>query len=373
MKKIFFSIVALAAIAACSKSEVAYEQPSEIGFNVVAGNLTKAVVDGTTYPTDLSMYIFAWTTTDNNGNPNSESEANYILDAEFENKGDFEGYTNSTDDTDKNPQVWGGKDKPYYWPNVKELYFAGYSASGNAHGKAEYNCQTDLLTISDYTPGKNGANDLMWFPKTTQSYGNGTDYVPVSMYHTCAWITFLVKGDEVTSNADNPYTITSLKMTEVDQTATVACSNATNPKINWSGNTDKTGTDADYAVTLKNGQIALTQTAKDVETDAVYAVAQGTTSSNIVVIPQIPGKLTLTYTYTSPSGDPIKETVTGVDLKLAKNTGADPDDTDDDQTGPAAWEAGKHYIYTITIKANEILIAPTPVDWTDEEWNVTVE
>lgn len=372
MKKIFFSIVALAALAACTKSEVAYEAPAEIGFNVVAGNMTKAVVDGVTYPTNLDMYIYAWTTTDNNGNPNTETEANYINNAAFEHKGVFDTYTGETDETGVNPNVWGGADQAYYWPNVKELYFAGYSESGNASDNAEYNCQTDVLTISNYTPGMNGANDLMWFPKTTQSYGKDTDYVPVSMYHTCAWITFLVKGDEVTSKAGNPYTITSLKMTEVDQTATVACSNDTDPKINWSGNTDKTGTDADYAVTLKNGQIALTQTAKDVETDAVYAVAEGTTSSNIVVIPQTPGKLTLTYSYKSPSGDLIEETVTGIDLKLAKNTG-DPDDPDDDLTGPAAWEAGKHYIYTITIKANEILIAPTPVDWTDEEWNVTVE
>lgn len=367
MKKIFISLLAVAALAACTKSEVAYEAPAEIGFNVVAGNMTKTVVDGTTYPTDLGMYIYAWTTTDNNGNPNTATEANYIKNAEFEHKGVFGTYTGETDETGVNPNVWGGADQAYYWPNVKELYFAGYSASGNAPAKAAYNCQTDVLTISDYTPGMSGANDLMWFPKTTQSYGNGTDYVPVSMYHTCAWITFLVKGDEVTSNADNPYTITSLKMTEVDQTATVACSNATSPKINWTGNTDKTGDAANYNVTIKNNSVALTQAAKDVETDAAYAAAEGTTSSNIVVIPQVPGKLTLTYTYKSSTNAVITETVENLDLALA----VDADATDGVAATP--WEAGKHYIYTITIKANEILIAPTPVDWTDGNFNVTVE
>ena len=365
MKKIFISLLAVAALAACTKSEVAYEAPAEIGFKAVAGNMTKAVVDGETYPTDLNMFIYAWTTTDNNGNPNTEIEANYIKNAEFAHKGVFETYTGETDETGVNPNVWGGADQAYYWPNVKELYFAGYSASGNASAKAAYNCQTDVLTISDYTPGMNGANDLMWFPKTTQSYGKGTDYVPVSMYHTCAWITFLVKGDGVTSNTTNPYTITSLKMTEVDQTATVACSNATDPKINWTGNTDKTGDAANYNVTIKNNSIALTETAKDVETDAAYAEAEGTTSSNIVVIPQIPGKLTLTYTYKSSTDAPITETVENLDLALAKDAS--------NADGPAQWEAGKHYIYTITIKANEILIAPTPVDWTDSNWNITVE
>jgi hypothetical protein len=187
------------------------------------------------------------------------------------------------------------------------------------------------------------------------------------MYHTCAWITFLVKGDEVTSNTTNPYTITSLKMTEVDQTATVACSNATTPKINWTANTDKTGDAANYNVTIKNNSVALTQTAKDVETDAAYAAVEGTTSSNIVVIPQVPGKLTLTYTYKSSTNAVITETVENLDLALA----VDADATDGVAANP--WEAGKHYIYTITIKANEILIAPTPVDWTDGNFNVTVE
>lgn len=350
MKKIFISLLAVAALAACTKSEVAYEAPAEIGFNVVAGNITKAVVDGTTYPTDLNMFIYAWT------EGSTAAAADYIANGEFE-------YRKAIDGTN----VWGGE-TPYYWPNVNKLYFAGYSASGNASTKAEYNCQSDLLTITDYTPGNTGANDLMWFPKTDDSYGKSTTFVPVSMYHTCAWVTFLVKGDEVTSNVDNPYTITELKMTAVDQTATVKCSNATNPKIVWSANTDKTGTDAEYGVTLKNGSIALTQTAKDVETDAAYAAAQGTTSSNIVVIPQVPGKLNLTYTYKSSTNATITETVENLDLALTKET-ADATTA----TGPGSWEAGKHYIYTITIKANEILIAPTPVDWDDEDWFITVE
>ena len=349
MKKIFFSIVAIAAIAACTKSEVQYEAPAEIGFKAVAGNITKAVVDGETYPTDLNMRIYAWT------DGSTAEAADYISNGQFV-------YRKAIDATN----VWGGA-TPYYWPNINKLFFAGYSESGNASTNASYNCLTDVLTISNYTPGMTGANDLMWFPKTAQSYGKSTEFVPVDMYHTCAWITFLVKGDDVTSNSENPYTIISLKMTGVDQTATVACSNLTDPKIQWTANTDKTGTEADYAVTLKNNSIALTQNAKDVETDAAYATVEGTTSSNIVVIPQAPGKLTLTYTYKSSTNATITETVENLDLALATNNATPPAD------GPEEWLPGKHYIYTITIKANEILIAPTPVDWTDENWNVTVE
>ena len=369
MKKIFFSIVALAALAACSKSEVAYEQPSEIGFAVVAGNVTKSVVDGDTYPTDLHMYVNAWTT----DNDNADNTPNYIEEGEFEHADEF----------NLEEEVWGGV-TPYYWPNVKELYFAGFSkADGLNLGNVSYNTNSDILTFTNYTPAKSGNNDLMWFPKTAQSYGKGTDYVSVDMYHTCAWITFLVKGDDVTSGK---YTVTALQMYGVDQTATLTC---TGTEVSVSGNTDKyenpTATKPEDLISLTAAKYdvtkvdtytgVLSETATNYETGVatVPGSASGITGGDIVVLPQVPGMLSLTYTYKSPTDDPIEETVTGVDLKLAKNTGADPDDTSDDQTGPAKWEAGKHYIYTITIKANEILIAPTPVDWTDENWNVTVE
>ena len=391
MKKIFFSIVALAALAACSKSEVAYEPTDEIGFSVVAGNITKSVVDGNVYPTTLDMYVFAETT------DNSEGEANYILNGQFTHR------TNKVEGTD----VWGGV-TPYYWPNVKTLHFAGYSASGNVDIKDDpatdgvdesensatvtYDCTYGTLSIANYSPGTataEGANDLMWFPSTeltkTAGYGkhgNVTDkYVSVYMYHTCAWITFIVKGDGVTSGK---YTVTNLTMTGIDQTADVTCSaigdgaNYTSlvPTIEWDNNDDKTvapeASDAEkqailYEVPVKSTGIVLDADGKDVETDDAY-VPTDNAGGNVVVIPQVPGMLNLTYSYTSTTGDTIEETVEGLDLALATNNATPP------TAGPAEWLPGKHYIYTITIKANEILIAPSvPVDWADENWNVTVE
>ncbi len=365
MKKIFISLLAVAALAACTKSEVAYEAPGEIGFNVVGGNITKAVVDGTTYPTTLNMYVFAETT------DNTEDAPNYINDGEFT-------YVSAVEGTN----VWGGGSSstsrnPYYWPNVKTLHFAGYSKSGNAADKGVYSCTNGTLSISGYTPGTGtdaGVNDLMWFPTTelqrAAGYGKADKFVPVNMYHTCSWITFLVKGDEVTGNSTSPYKVTSLTINGIDQTADVKCSatstttdgtTTVTPNIAWSDNTTQT---EDYTVTFKTtaGVALKSDAATNVETyDAT------TTSGNIVVIPQTPGKLTLTYTYKSTAGVDITETVTGLNLALAKDNSATPVE------GPAQWEPGKHYIYTITIKANEILIAPTPVNWTDSNWNITVE
>ena len=354
MKKIFFSIVALAVLAACSKSEVAYEQPSEIGFKAVAGNITKAAVDGNVYPTTLDMYVYSWTT-DFTG-----TEANYIENGLFECKEkNFKDYTDKDDATGVNPIVWGGE-TPYYWPNTKSLHFAGYSASGNVAGLTPTNdCKNGILSITGYTPGTDENNDLMFFPSTAAAkaagYDKDTDYVPVNMLHTCSWISFYVKGDNVTGADGSSYAVTNITITDIDAIADLTCTGST---IAWSNNTEDDATSAVLTTTvpLKN-----TSTTK---------VAAETNLNSTVLIPQTPGKLSLTYTYTSPAGKTITELVTGLDLSLDTRV-EDADGTDQVQKTP--WDAGKHYNYTITIKANEILIAPTPVDWTDGNFDITVE
>ena len=334
MKKFFTMMLAAATMVSCSTSEVEYENPKEIGFTAVANNISRAVVDGTAYPTSLDMYVYAWTA------DNAATDANYIINGKFKYK---EG------------NVWGGE-TPYYWPNVKTLHFAGYSASGNvSSATVAYNCTTDVLSITGYKPGTSieaGANDLMYFPSTAATkaagYDKETTSVPVNMYHTCSWITFKVKGDAVTGANGSTYQVTGLQITGIDQTANVTCGALNNgvPSITWSENTTQTEA---YPVTLNPSLGKLTTTATNVEA-----------GNNIVLIPQTPGKLTLTYSYTSPAGQTITETKENIALKL--------------NDANSQWEPGKHYIYTITIKANEILIAPSAVDWADQnDKDITVE
>ena len=51
MKKLFISVLAVAAAVACTKTNVDFEQPAEIGFSPVAAMSSKAAIAGTTYPT----------------------------------------------------------------------------------------------------------------------------------------------------------------------------------------------------------------------------------------------------------------------------------------------------------------------------------
>ena len=368
MKKIFFSIVAIAALAACTKSEVAYEQTDEIGFVAVANNITKAPVSGAVYPTGLNMYINAYVHA-----TNVPTTPDYINNGEFTHR--------STPVEGK--EVWGGT-TPYYWPNEQTLHFSGYSKSGS-FTSASYNPSTDALTINGYTPGVGtelGANDLMWFPSTKYTaptgYGKATKYVPVNMYHTCSWITFLVQGDATTGGTNSTYKINSLTMNGVDMTANVVCTgnaaltqNTLSTYVVWSENTTQTGDNTTYSVTLPldgielkstctttttDGNTTTVQTPKNIETGAT---TNATLGGNIVVIPQVPGTIDLAWSYKSTTTATISDTATGLSLALGSGL---------------AWEPGKHYVYTITIKANEILIAPTPVDWVnDVNHGVTVE
>ena len=370
MKKIFFSIVALAALAACSKSEVAYEPTDEIGFSVVAGNVTKAVVDGNVYLTALNMYVNAYV--------HKADQAALPTTPDYISNGEFTHRTAQVGGA----EVWGGIN-PYYWPNEQTLHFSGFSKSGNAtNTNASYNPKTDVLTITDYSPGDAtdlGANDLMWFPSTKYTsgkengYDKNTTYVTANMYHTCSWITFMIQGDATTGTSTSEYTITSLTINGIDVTADVTCTgdeDLANSNLStyviWSNNENK---NSEYEVTISDGALAstfaktvvdetetITKTPKNIETGATT-----TTGGNIVVIPQIPGSIDIEWTYPSSTSTLISDSATGLSLKL-------------NDSNTLKWEPGKHYVYTITLGANEILISPAPVEWENgTPGNITVE
>lgn len=338
MKKIFFSLMAVAALAACSKSEVAYEQPDAIGFQVVTGKMTKASVADNVYPKYLNMYVFAMT--DNRGVANKT--ADYLKNAEFAKVLVSDGQN-----------LWGGwldvAAYPYYWPNVKKLFFAGVSKSGNVNVEngpvPAYNDGT--ITIDGYQPGVGttalGDNDLMWFPTTDESYGKGTVSVPVLMKHACSWITVKMAGDDWTAGR---YTITDIHIEGLTTKGKVELAEA----ADWTLSTiaaDKNQTYSVYSNTTGK-TLSTTATAEGFETIA----------NNTIVLPeQVPGTLSITYHFTSQAGEKIEETVTG-SLKF---------------DGDATWVAGTHYTYNVTITASQILIAPTVAAWDTPANDTTVQ
>lgn len=333
MKKIIFSLIAVAALAACTKSEVEYIPAGEIGFAPVASNVTKSVAgyNGDTFdgvfPTNVNLYVFA----------NASNDAGTAWDAPYFENAKFV-YNESKDVNTAVKGAYAG-DPTRYWPNVKTLKFAGYSDACGVEKNAEMDFATNELTIPAYTQDNaaytaEGANDLMWFPCDGQAYSKQADEIAAQMKHACSWITINVAGDDVTAGN---WTLNSLVVKTLIHSGSVVCDATT---ANWTLGTETA--DEDYY----NDGTTFTKSYVKYEKNA----------NNFIVLPQEPTDLEVNYTYTSDATNNLTLTETkSVSL-------------DYDATG-TAWQPGVHYIYNVLITASEILIDPVVVDWTNYDGN----
>ena len=367
MKKIFISIVAIAALAACTKSEVAYEASAEIGFAPAVKNITKAAMakDATLNTTD-NLGIWAYW----NGINGSVEESNAT-------------YANYTDSylanalfVNRNATSWGGQTS-YPWPTNGALVFAGYNKPAGATFTAAYSGLADnIMTFTNYTQSTDLANtfDLCWFGKTPRSYNNRADgaAVAVTMSHALTWITINVKGDSNTAptgEGAQPWKVTKATLLNVNTVGTTGtcifdAGDDNKAKATWTSTTPANITVQTSAVTkdangvITDGGTALTTS----------AVAYESTTNGLVVIPQTPVSLEIEYIY--PVAGVYKEGKTRVNLTLE---GTKKEDGNTPNTKIDKWLSGTHYIYTIVFKSNEILVAPTYGGWDTVDSSVTVE
>ena len=354
MKKIFFSVLAIAAIAACSKSEVQYTEVGEIAFSPIASNTTKSVAgyngdefDGV-FPTAIPLYVFANAQDVENGTTWNSPYFKNALFTHYTSKGEEATQTHPTLESVSTTGAYAGNPNPYYWPNVKTLKFAGVSKACNINAESngavpvintEDNA-TMTITIANYVQDNKltdeGANDLMWFP-IAGPYGKGDGEIPAQMKHACSWITVKVKTDGKFTDVK----LHDLTITGLCNKGTATCGST----ASWASLTGSV-----------TEQLYYNADGKDVTTDAEVFE---TTSNNMIVIPQTPTKINVTYSYTPQTGLTCKETFTGLDLKIS--------DTNN------MWESGVHYIYTLTITATEILIDPVVVKWDEFEAGAEVK
>lgn len=333
MKKIIISMMAVAALAACTKSEVQYEPAGEISFAPVAKNVTKSVAgyNGDTFdgvfPTNVNLYVFA----------NASNDAGTAWDAPYFENAKFV-YNESKDVNTAVKGAYAG-DPTRYWPNVKTLKFAGYSDACGVVKNAEMDFEANELTIPAYaqdntTYTEEGANDLMWFPCDNTPYSKQATEIAAEMKHACSWITIKVAGDDVT--AEN-WTLNSLVVTELVHSGSVVCDATT---ATWT--LDTATADEDYY----NAGTTFTTEYVKYEDNA----------NNFIVLPQEPTELEVNYTYTSDATNNLTLTET-------KSVSLDYDGAG------TAWQPGVHYIYNVKITATEILIDPVVVDWTNYTGN----
>ena len=328
MKKIFFSLLAVAALASCAKTEAVYmEDQAEIKIKPATALATKAnvlaAIDGTEYPTAENFDVYAYwanlpagsefTTADGVTTYLGENGA-----VEFTNKGNY----------------WGGT-TTYYWPKNGSLRFAAYSPS---NVDMAHDLDTDTYTVTGYEHPTTTATtwDLLVAP-TSKSYTAMTaaENVSVVFEHALSWITVKVVAKD--AEAAKAFDIKKVTINEVNSEADLNAAMADGIQVEeWSNYKAPVG----YVV--YEGSQAVTETATVIET----------TKDGTVIIPQPTTTITVDYTQNALEGTPALEgqSVT-VDLTL------DANDT--------PWEPGKHYVYTLVFGLDEILINPSVVDWDD--------
>ena len=328
MKKLFLSILAVAALASCSKTESAYvDQDQEIKVSPVTAMTTKAnvlaAIDGTTYPVAENFDVYAYWANENAGSTFT-SGTDYLTGTttgvEFTNKGLY----------------WGGT-TTYYWPKNGSLRFAAYSPSSV---DMTHNLATDTYAVANYEQPYETSQtwDLLVAP-TSPSYTAQTaaENVSVVFEHALSWITLQVVAKD--ADAAKAFDIKKVTINDVVTKANLsAVMSGSDKGMNW------TLTDTKNGYVVYKGSQAVTSEATVIET-----VNQGT-----LVIPQGTTSVTVDYTQNALEGTPelAGQSVT-VDLVLDKDN--------------TPWEAGKHYIYTLIFGLDEILINPSVVDWEDIE------
>lgn len=352
MKKIFFALAAVAALASCSKVEATYEQEVEINFNPVAANRTKAMVSGTTFP-DEQFNVWGYYKQIPQGRTiaqwmaSSLEQQEYIVEKPFTKKADG---------------LWGGV-TTYFWPKVGSLMFVGYYPT-TVPGEVDYTFDSSVskMTVSDYVVGNynttgyvnihtttSHSEDFMYFNMTPTSYNSTTqstigvvgNNVDVVFRHALSWLNVVLVKETNTPN-DAEITVHSVKFTSVLPQGDAVVDNtpgATTDEIVWTAE----GTELNVEVCPDD--IVLTTTANLLDKQPI-------------IIPQtMAGNLVVKYTIASTDGSKFTETKAVALSGLA---------------GSGVWQPGKKYTYTITIGTSEILIDPTVADWAPVEANLPI-
>lgn len=323
MKKFFFSLLAIAAIASCAKTEDIYtEGDSEIKIAPVTAISTKAdylhAIDGIQYPLEEEFRVNAYW----NGN---ETNKLYLDNVVFTRRG----------------QYWAGQDATYYWPKNGTLSFACYSPATVPY--VTHEVADDLYKVAyaqEYLTEK--TIDFMIAPITAPyTAQTATENVSVVFEHTLSWITLKVKAANAT--AAQAFTVKGLTINGVSTTANLEAKMADGVQYDeWSGR----GDEQNYAVFA--GSYDLTTTAEILEN----------TPNGTVVIPQVPTTLTIDFVQNE-----LKEGGVVTTPALSGQTITIPLELDNENDNK--WHPAKHYIYTVVFDLDEILINPSVADWED--------
>lgn len=340
MKK-FFLLAAMAGVAltGCVKteSEVAVKSDSNriVFDNPVVSSVTRALIDGTEYPTDVPFSVYAQYKNDNTGE-------NLLYMENVTTR-----YVTSTPGTNQKSWVPVGN---YYWPKQGTLSFAAYSptAASTVFNRVSW-ADDSGFTFDNFNAATNQANsyDLMYSDYVAdQEQGDEADYtkyygIQLTFRHALSALVFRAKAADNYTGAE--IKVKTIEVLEAYNQGDLTTNNASN-SAGWSDFRDPT------TMEVQNLASAALTTDYVQQGDVLLMVPQGFDHNGGV-------KVKITYTIDTESAATMTQTHT-VALSTLNEAGAGASTHDD-------WEMGKRYIYDITIGLDRIYFAPTVTDWDD--------
>ena len=384
MKKFLILAAAVAAMAACTKSEAVYDDnDTEIGLAPVNYMTTKTVYgpyEGENYAINENFNVFAFYSTAAASTRFSnipDAVSPYLVNVEFTHRDDVN---------------WGGATTPYYWPKTGSLFFAGYSPSdvklADANNKVTYVSHPNADRISVYIPAfvqgdykyTDGTDaehevpsdytmvDLMYFDVNEKTTSGNNDAsatgFPVLFNHALSWLTF--NFGVLDDRFNNMFEITKVTLKDVNICASFYSWDATEEEPLWN-----------YHNSSKDIVIFDKTLSSNVNSALTYANNHKFTIDDVLVIPQrIPN-----YNVTSGSAIEIKFKQKASKNENTDNTPGLGNDSstpaveqtvtmnliggDNNGNRPRFWMINKHYVYNFTFSANEILLKPSVATWDD--------
>lgn len=359
MKKFFFlAVAAIVTLAACTKNEADktnYERNRVINFNTVANKATKAPITGTTYSYDCPAFgVFAYYLASGNWNTAAanSSAVSYMDDVEI-----------SFNDT---KDIWVPS-STYYWPLEGKLTFIAYSPKSAATATFS---NAGVLTLTNFTVASTVAAqvDLLYSSIAADKYRNEDYYedadnskdsetaegdkgVNIKFKHALSQIIFKAKAADDVYASGLSFKVDDITVNAASTAASMTVTNPTDAQLASAITTwTNPGTNANFAVSTTAFPAAantyLTTTLSDPIGDPLLMIpvtAFATTDPTV----------TINYTLYRRSDN--------VDLG-SKEVTIHFDNIDDVVT---CWEAGKKYVYNLTIDLQKIYFNPTITDWAD--------
>lgn len=340
MKK-FFLLAAMAGVAltGCVKteSEVAVKSDSNriVFDNPVVSSVTRALIDGTEYPTDVPFSVYA-----QYKNANTGENLLYMENVTTQ-------HVTSTPGTNQESWVPVGN---YYWPKQGTLSFAAYSPTAASTVFNTVSWADDSgFTFDNFNAATNQANsyDLMYSDYVAdQEQGDEADYtkyygIQLTFRHALSALVFRAKAADEYDGAE--IKVKTIEVLEAYNQGDLTTNNADNT-AGWS--------DFQNPTTMAVANIAgaaLDHTDFAQQGDVLLMVPQAFDHNGGV-------QVKITYTIDTESNATMTQTHT-VDLSKLTENGT--------VTAHADWKMGKRYIYDITIGLDRIYFAPTVTDWED--------